>query len=1054
MLTDVIKYDGSIEKFNAEKLNRWAQYATKAGGDWSAIAIATYKRLPNIAKSSDIHQTMINVCLDKEDLTYSRIAARLEYATIRKNMERILGVTDRNSFKEIFNALIAAGLWDSRVLPEYNPVWEDWYKDIYESRLEYWQIVQWTDKYSLQVKDCAVETPHIGCLGLALALHGDTTDAYELAKELVDGCGNLPTPALNGCRNGDFDTISCCVITGGDTAPSIGVAEHIAYMMTAKKAGIGIEFDTRSKGAPVKNGRVKHLGKHSIYASLDKAVKMFTQITRGGSATVTFKCIDPEVESIVMWKTQRVDIETRLDKIDYSFAYNDAFLQAVVEDSEWYLFDLVEAPEVHDAFYVADAATYHAVVKTAIAGGKKHTTIKARDLLKKVLIARNETGRMYSINVTRVNQHTPFIDIIRLSNLCVAPETQILTKRGYVPIAELEGEKAEVWNGKEWSEVDVVKTGVDQRLIKVTTNSGYEIECTPYHKFYVSTTYHSPYKEVRACDLKPGDKLAKFDLPVVEGDKELENAYINGFYSGDGCLTDHGHRIYLYGEKRKLAEFFNAGGKWTIQDDLNRQYNHFQTLEDKYFVPSNGFTVKSRLDWLAGYLDADGCVYRNGGNEQLVASSVEKNFLREVQMMLQTLGVSAKITKTGDEGFRMMPANDGTGELKEFWCRESYRLLITSCDTYKLQTMGLKLNRLKLTTQKPQRDAKQFIKVVSVVDEGRVDDTYCFTEPKRRMGMFNGLLTGQCQEIALATKPYIDMFDLYSDSSVGETAFCALGAVNVSKTRDAAHHRHVARVMLKAVDRMIEFAPAMTPSMKKNMMARRSVGIGITGLAGALYKNGMDYDGSDASLNFVSELSERHYYYLLEASQDMSSESGIAVSGIDTNWLPVDTMFGKEYTPKCDWEKLRARPRKHSVLVAHMPTESSAVFCDADNGIYPPRQKVINKKSRKGIVQYISKHLDGSKKLAWDVDNITLSKYYSRVQDFTDQAISADYYFDPSKYPDEKKPLSELMREWVAQAKLGNKTQYYINTRDFNGGSVQDVFEKKTSEESCTSCTL
>lgn len=728
MLTDVIKYDGSIEKFNAEKLNRWAQYATKAGGDWSAIAIATYKRLPNIAKSSDIHQTMINVCLDKEDLTYSRIAARLEYATIRKNMERILGVTDRNSFKEIFNAMIAAGLWDSRVLPEYNPVWEDWYKNIYESRLEYWQIVQWTDKYSLQLKDCAVETPHIGCLGLALALHGDTTDAYELAKELVDGCGNLPTPALNGCRNGDFDTISCCVITGGDTAPSIGVAEHIAYMMTAKKAGIGIEFDTRSKGAPVKNGRVKHLGKHSIYASLDKAVKMFTQITRGGSATVTFKCIDPEVESIVMWKTQRVDIETRLDKIDYSFAYNDAFLQAVVEDSEWHLFDLAEAPEVHDAFYVADAATYHAVVKTAIAGGKKHTTIKARDLLKKVLIARNETGRMYSINVTRVNQHTPFIDIIRLSNLC--------------------------------------------------------------------------------------------------------------------------------------------------------------------------------------------------------------------------------------------------------------------------------------------------------------------------------------QEIALVTKPYIDMFDLYSDSSVGETAFCALGAVNVSKTRDAAHHRHVARVMLKAVDRMIEFAPAMTPSMKKNMMARRSVGIGITGLAGALYKNGMDYDGSDASLNFVSELSERHYYYLLEASQDMSSESGIAVSGIDTNWLPVDTMFGKEYTPKCDWEKLRARPRKHSVLVAHMPTESSAVFCDADNGIYPPRQKVINKKSRKGIVQYISKHLDGSKKLAWDVDNITLSKYYSRVQDFTDQAISADYYFDPSKYPDEKKPLSELMREWVAQAKLGNKTQYYINTRDFNGGSVQDVFEKKTSEESCTSCTL
>ena len=157
---------------------------------------------------------------------------------------------------------------------------------------------------------------------------------------------------------------------------------------------------------------------------------------------------------------------------------------------------------------------------------------------------------------------------------------------------------------------------------------------------------------------------------------------------------------------------------------------------------------------MAGYLDADGCVYRNGGNEQLVASSIEKNFLREVQMMLQTLGVSAKITKMSEEGFRLMPVNDGTGDLKEFWCQESYRLLITSCDTYKLQSMGLKLNRLKLTLQKPQRDARQFVKVTSVVDEGRFDDTYCFTEPKRHMGMFNGILTGQCAEIALPTKGY------------------------------------------------------------------------------------------------------------------------------------------------------------------------------------------------------------------------------------------------------------------------------------------------------------
>lgn len=727
MLKSVIKHDGSVEEFCAGKLNKWAQYATKTGGDWSEIALATYKRLPEVAKASDIHQMMINVCLDKEEISYSRIAARLEQASLRKNMERLLGVGDRNSFKDIYFAMLDKGVWDKGTMPAYNPLWESWYEEIYPNRLEYWQIVQWGDKYAIRKEGVPVETPHIGCMGIGLGLHGDTQDAFDLAKALVEGKVNLPTPALNGIRNGDFDTISCCIITGGDTVDSIGVAEHIAYKMTAKKAGIGIEFDTRSKGSPVKGGVVDHLGKHSIYATLDKAVKMFTQVSRGGSATMTFKCIDPEVESIVMWKTQRVDIETRLDKMDYSFAYNDAFLQAVIGNEDWYLFDLVEAPEVHEAFYVLKSTEYNEVVSQAIDAGKKFKKLKARDLLKSVLIARNETGRVYSINVTRVNEHTPFIDIVRLSNLC--------------------------------------------------------------------------------------------------------------------------------------------------------------------------------------------------------------------------------------------------------------------------------------------------------------------------------------QEVTLPTKEYGGMQDLYAEESVGETAFCTLAAINVAKV-SFTEYEHIASVALKAVDLMIDKAPMMTGSMKSSIMKRRSAGIGITGLASALYKNGLDYDGSTKSLDFVSLLSEHHYFYLLKASQALSKATGFAVGGIKKDWLPIDTSYNKGYSPTLDWEALRGKDRKHSVLVAHMPTESSALFCDAPNSLYPIRQAVINKKSRKGVIQYICKEWTKGTLLAWDVDNTTLAKYYSRVQDFSDQAISADYYFDPSKYEDEKKPLSELMKEWVAQAKLGNKTQYYMNTRDYNGGGIQELLGTSVEEEACESCKL
>lgn len=339
----------------------------------------------------------------------------------------------------------------------------------------------------------------------------------------------------------------------------------------------------------------------------------------------------------------------------------------------------------------------------------------------------------------------------KASNLCVAPETQILTDFGYVPIAELEGQTVNVWNGEKFSETVVVKTGEAQELLKVTTSSGQVLECTPYHKWYVATDYKGGYVEKRTHELVEGDKLIKFDLPVIEGDKHLDLAYHNGFFTADGTTDQRGNKfIYFYGEKRDIVPTLDLDSVYE-HENQNRIIGRIKGLKDKFFVPDSTYSIQSRLEWLAGYLDGDGCVYRNGTNQQLVASSTEPEFLRELQRMLQTLGVSSKVVHMSEAGFRKLPKNDGTGEYAEYWCKDAERLLITSCDVFKLMELGLGnyLRRLKVVKRLPQRDAKQFVKVVKVSDEGRVDDTYCFTEKERGMGMFNGLLTGQCQETNL-----------------------------------------------------------------------------------------------------------------------------------------------------------------------------------------------------------------------------------------------------------------------------------------------------------------
>jgi ribonucleotide reductase alpha subunit len=711
MISQVVKRNGTLEPFDPDKLNKWAQYVN---GDWSSVALATVRRLSNTPTTEEIHQTMIAVCLERETLEYSRAAARLLLGDMNREIGATLGLPTCavNSLKAVA-ALVELGIWkitpkqhslaDKIIALSYIPLMAE-----LES-MEYWQLKQWCNKYSLRVDGKLAETPIIGFLGIAVSAGMDEVDTDNFVKLLAEGVINLPTPMLNGCRNGDFNFVSCSVITGEDSVDSIGVAEHLAYTMTSRKAGIGINIQSRSEGSDVKGGRVKHLGKQPIYAAIDKAIKMFTQVGRGGSATITYDCIDPDIISMIYLKSQRVDESIRLDKVDFSMTYNRAFVEAVVEDKDWYLFDRNAHKEGWSAYHSTDCPY------ATLAGIGKDLgvdTVKARDVLKAFLTVRQESGRLYCLNLDEANENTSFTDRIYLSNLC--------------------------------------------------------------------------------------------------------------------------------------------------------------------------------------------------------------------------------------------------------------------------------------------------------------------------------------QEITLPTSAYDDMYELHAtqDGGGGEVAFCTLGAINVAKTETHTTHHLAARLLVDFLNRMLDKSEILPISLRNDLKARRSLGVGITGLAGALYARGLDFDGSFESKHLVRAISETHYEAVRKASSGLQAYYP-PLKGQKDNWLPkgYDHLDAKERAAKI---RQLGQP-VNSALIAHMPTESSALLSDATNGVYPVRGRVIYKGSRTGAVQYIAP--EGDYKLAWDIPNNTHADYYAIIQDFTDQAISADYFVDFNKYPDGKVPMSQLMKEWVYQARQGIKTMYYQNTND-------------SVEEDCDTCKL
>ena len=332
-------------------------------------------------------------------------------------------------------------------------------------------------------------------------------------------------------------------------------------------------------------------------------------------------------------------------------------------------------------------------------------------------------------------------------NPCVTPDTTILTKEyGYIRIADVVDEDVTVWNGYDWSVVTPRVTGYDQPMYRIILSNGNEIECTDYHKFVLQGD-----ERVEARELAVGDKLEKWEFPVISQqdtviptyDNNYIDPYIHGFYAGDGVQNKP--LIWLYGDKRKLAYMFERND-CIITEGEERDTVRLPKQYSKKVVPDVGDCPHDRLRYLAGLLDSDGCV--NSEDGALAISSVDKDFLINVSRMLNTLGCHATVSKTKDGGIKELPANDGTGFKKEYYCQPCYRLTISAWYVKHLMDLGLHTERLELTAN-PNRNASRFITVTGIERIRNCPTVYCFTENKNHTGIFNGVMTAQCAEILL-----------------------------------------------------------------------------------------------------------------------------------------------------------------------------------------------------------------------------------------------------------------------------------------------------------------
>ena len=990
MIEYILKRDGSEEPFSSAKVNGWSEWAAQhLGGfvDWAGVAMRAVGSLPTRCSSQDLQLALIQECKAQKSWAYYRMAGRLYVPYLRKEMYGGDGTVP--PIREIHRQLSEMGLM--REL-RYSEAEYQQIENMLEHKRDFnyaeFQIRQIVDKYALMDRRKGISSPNAGrkiespqhvYMRMAMALAEDEPDDIRMLhvskwySHLSCNRLNAPTPNFANLGTTHNGYVSCCLYVCEDTETSLGIGDHIARTMTVASAGIGGALLCRSLNDPVRGGLITHQGRVPYYKALAGAVNSSIQNGRGGACTTYFSCYDPEVMTLMNLRHPNSPVDKRILTMDFAVCTNKHLYRKAAANEDVFTFNIFTAPDLVAAFYSSEPGLFEKVYARYEADPAfVKNYISAREI---VIASENiaiETGSLYCFAADEANRHTPFYDPIYSSNLCVAPETQLLTDQGEFEIQTKAGQTVNVWNGRCFSPALVGKTGRNRPLVTVTLSDGKSLDCTHQHHWYVhrpettsaSDTHdirqESPaleYKKRMTCELRLGDLVepSRYDETNQEPVRvvKLED---RGRCADTYCVTEY------------------ASHKAVFNGILTGNCNEI-------FEPTAPY--QSMVDLYTG----------------------------------------------GDVGYIRVESRYGENN--------EYKVI----DTFQAAEPVQMANHDSTRTRKAAQELK-------------VGDRYI------QCDVFGHDVTLQVKEIQ-------------SFKREPEVALCALAAIVPSYIDSEEQYAEVAYYALKMIDKCIHLSEFPLEHVAYTAKQRLSAGVGLTGVAHYMARKHLKYSTIEGKQE-LHRLAERHAYHVIRASLRLGRELGNAPwihrTKWPEGWLPIDTYaktvdsiapFENQY----DWETLRQEiiangGIRNSVVIAHMPTESSSKASGIPNGLYPIRDFSLAKTDNGKKLDWAPTDGDRLKRfyeIAWDVHWKDQIDVYAIFQKWTDQGISADQWVRLEG--DSVVFSKDLLQLGMYKARMGLKGRYYFNSKTSKSVKnettgeevVQESIQEFTTSDKCES---
>lgn len=206
-------------------------------------------------------------------------------------------------------------------------------------------------------------------------------------------------------------------------------------------------------------------------------------------------------------------------------------------------------------------------------------------------------------------------------------------------------------------------------------------------------------------------------------------------------------------------------------------------------------------------------------------------------------------------------------------------------------------------------------------------------------------------------------------SAPDEVAVCNLASIALNmyvkpdRTFDFARLHQITQVATRNLNHIIDINYYPVPEARKSNFRHRPIGLGVQGLADAFILMRFPFESEEAK-KLNRQIFETIYHAALTASCELAKRDGpyetYQGSPVSKGQLQYD-MWGVEPTDLWDWKELKAKIAQYgvrnSLLVAPMPTASTAQILGNNESIEPYTSNIYTRRVLSGEFQVVNHHL-------------------------------------------------------------------------------------------------